>query len=132
MTPSQPCPGPTPTQPMRILVADRNRMGSQLLSESLSHDPRFETVVAASAADLLPIVAARHPHVAVISADLDSGTRKGLQLARNLMILALRPLLPRAQRICCLSSRPGTPMWLLSARTLILVQERGSNSRGTS
>ena len=84
MTPSQPCSGPTPTQPMRILVADRNRMGSQLLSESLSHDPRFETVAAASAADLLPIVAARHPHVAVISADLDSGTRKGLQLARNL------------------------------------------------
>ena len=32
----------------------------------------------------LPIVATRRPHVAVISADLDSGTKKGLQVARNL------------------------------------------------
>ena len=71
-------------QPIRILIADRNRMGSQLLSESLGHDPRFETVAAATAADLLPIVATRHPHVAVISADLDSGTKKGLQVARTL------------------------------------------------
>ena len=84
MAPSQSSPRPTLTQPIRILVADRNRMGSQLLSESLGHDPRFEIVAAATAADLLPIVATRHPHVALISADLDSGTKKGLQVARNL------------------------------------------------
>ena len=84
MTPSQPSLGPTLTQPIRILIADRNRMGSQLLSESLGHDPRFEIVATATAADLLSIVATRHPHVALISADLDSGTKKGLQVARNL------------------------------------------------
>ena len=84
MTPSQPSPVPTLTQPIRILIADRNRMGSQLLSESLGHDPRFEIVAVATAADLLPIVATGHPHVALISADLDSGTKKGLQVARNL------------------------------------------------
>ena len=47
-------------------------------------NPRFEIVAAASAADLLPIVAARTPHVAVISADLDSGTKRGSNVARNL------------------------------------------------
>ena len=84
MTPSQSSPGLTLTRPTRILIADRNRMGSQLLSESLGQDPRFEIVAVATAADLLPIVATGHPHVAVISADLDSGTKKGFQVARNL------------------------------------------------
>ena len=84
MMPSQPLPNPTLTQPIRVLIADRNRMSSQLLSESLGHDPRFETVAVATAADLLPIVATRRPRVALISADLDSGTKKGLQVARNL------------------------------------------------
>ena len=59
-------------------------MGSQLLAESLGRDPRFEIVAVATAADVLPIVATGHPHVALISADLDSGTKKGLQVARNL------------------------------------------------
>ena len=59
-------------------------MGNQLLSESLGHDPRFVVVAVATTADLLPIVATGHPHVALISADLDSGTKKRLQVARNL------------------------------------------------
>ena len=84
MTPSQSSTSSTLTQPTRILIADRNRMASQLLSESLGRDPRFEIVAVATAADLLPIVATQHPHVVLISADLDSGTKKGLQVARNL------------------------------------------------
>ena len=59
-------------------------MGNQLLSESLGHDPRFEIVADANGADLLPIVAARQPHLALISAELNSGAKKGLQLARKL------------------------------------------------
>jgi len=59
-------------------------MGNQLLSESLGHDPRFEVVAVATTADLLPAVATGHPQVALISADLHSGTKKGLQVARNL------------------------------------------------
>ena len=34
-------PGTTPTQIIRILIADRNRMGNQLLAESLGRDPRL-------------------------------------------------------------------------------------------
>jgi two-component system nitrate/nitrite response regulator NarL len=82
--PPQSSPRSTLTQPTRILIADRNRMGSQLLSESLGHDPRFEIVAVATAADLLSMVATGQPHVALISVDLDSGTKKGLQVARNL------------------------------------------------
>jgi len=78
-----PSPGSTPTQRTGILVADRNRMASQLLAESLARDPRFEIVVA-SAADVFSIATTRRPHVALISADLDSDARKGLQIARNL------------------------------------------------
>jgi two-component system nitrate/nitrite response regulator NarL len=84
MTPSLSSPSATLTQRTRIVIVDRNRMGNQLLSESLGHDPRFEVIAVAAAADLLSIVATGHPHVALISADLDSGAKKGLQVARNL------------------------------------------------
>jgi DNA-binding NarL/FixJ family response regulator len=59
-------------------------MESQLLAESLARDPRFEVVAAATAADVLSTVTTRQPGVALISADLHSGTRKGFQIARNL------------------------------------------------
>jgi len=84
MAPSQCSTSSTLPQPTRILIADRDRMGNQLLSESLGHDPRFEVVAVATTADLLPAVATGHPQVALISADLHSGTKKGLQVARNL------------------------------------------------
>src|SRR5450759_4489944 len=74
-----------PAQPIRILIADRNWMGSQLLAESLDRDSRFEVVaVAATGAttDILSAVSARNPDVAVISADFDGGAKKGLQVAR--------------------------------------------------
>ena len=81
---SRSSPNLEPTHAIRILVADRNRMESQLLAESLAHDPRFEIVAVATAADLFSIVTTRQPHAALISADLDSGAKKGLQIARNL------------------------------------------------
>jgi len=74
-----------PAPPIRILIADRNCMGSQLLAESLDRDSRFEAVaVSATAAttDILSAVSARKPDVAVISADFDGGAKKGLRAAR--------------------------------------------------
>ena len=81
---SRSSPNLEPTHAIRILVADRNRMESQLLAESLARDPRFEIVAVATAADVFSIVTTRQPHAALISADLASGTKKGLQIARNL------------------------------------------------
>ena len=46
-------PGSTPTQAIRILIADRNRMGNQLLAESLGRDPHFEIVTAATPGEIL-------------------------------------------------------------------------------
>ncbi|MGB8724021.1 MAG: LuxR C-terminal-related transcriptional regulator [Terriglobales bacterium] len=71
-----------PEQPIRILIADRNRMGSQLLAESLDRDSRFEAVGVLATTDILSAVCARKPDVAVISADFDGGPRRGLQVTR--------------------------------------------------
>ena len=62
-------------------------MGSQLLAESLDRDSRFEAVAltaTAATTDILSEVKARKPTVALISADFESGTKKGLQVARAL------------------------------------------------
>ena len=77
-------PGTTPTQTIRILIADRNRMGNQLLAESLGRDSRFEIVAAAAPADILSIVTNLQPDLALISADFDGAAKKGLQVARTL------------------------------------------------
>lgn len=66
------------------LIADRNRMSSQLLAESLAQHSRFTVAVAATSAEILSLSAARKPNVVVISADLESVARKGLQIARTL------------------------------------------------
>jgi len=75
--------GPRLGQRISLLVADRDRMGSQLLAEALGRDPRFEIVAVAIASDILPI-AARQPDVLLISMESDAGARKGLQVARAL------------------------------------------------
>lgn len=79
------------SKPIRVLVADRTRMGSQLLAESLARDPRFEIVAVTAPAKLLSVAAAEKPEVAVISvADSESDRRTGLQLARTLSALHTR------------------------------------------
>jgi len=77
-------PSSTPTQAVRILIADRNRMGTQLLAESLGRDDRFEAISAPTPANVLPMVADQRPSLALISADFDGAAKKGLQLARTL------------------------------------------------
>jgi two-component system nitrate/nitrite response regulator NarL len=74
---------PQAFQRIRILVADRNRMSSQLLAESLGRDPHFEILAVAAAADIFAI-AAREPDVLLISMEFDAGAKKGLQVARAL------------------------------------------------
>jgi two-component system, NarL family, nitrate/nitrite response regulator NarL len=81
---SQSSPSSIPTQGIRILVADRNRIGNQLLAESLGRDPRFEIVAAATPADILSIVTNLQPDLALISADFEGAAKKGLQVARTL------------------------------------------------
>jgi two-component system nitrate/nitrite response regulator NarL len=79
-----PSPSSTPTQSIRILIADRNRMGNQLLAESLGRDPRFDIVAAVAPAEILPVVTNLQPDLALISADFDGAAKKGLQVARTL------------------------------------------------
>ena len=71
-------------QPICILVADRDRMGSQLLAESLARDPAFEITAVASASDVLPAAVTRRSDVVLISSDVENMPRKGLQVARTL------------------------------------------------
>jgi DNA-binding NarL/FixJ family response regulator len=77
-------PGTTPTQIIRILIADRNRISNQLLAESLGRDPRFDIVAAAAPAEILSVVTQLQPDLALISADFDGAAKKGLQVARTL------------------------------------------------
>ena len=81
---SQPISGPQPLKPIRVFVADRNRMGSQLLSESLGRDPRFEITGVAAATDVLALAGSIKADVAIVSLDTDSSSKKGLQVARSL------------------------------------------------
>ena len=70
--------------PIPIFIADRNAMNSQLLAESLGRDPRFEVAAVTSAPNILSILPPKKPGVAVISAELESGPTKGMQLARSI------------------------------------------------
>ena len=79
-----PSPSSTPTHIIRILIADRNRMGNQLLAESLGRDLRFDIVAAAAPAEILSVVTNLQPDLALISADFDGAAKKGLQVARTL------------------------------------------------
>jgi two-component system nitrate/nitrite response regulator NarL len=80
----QSSPSSTPRHAIRILIADRNRMGNQLLAESLGRDPRFEIVSAAAPANILSMVTKLQPDLVLISADFEGATKKGLQVARTL------------------------------------------------
>jgi two-component system nitrate/nitrite response regulator NarL len=77
------CPSSKSSIPIRVFVADRNHMGSQLLAESLGRDPRFEIAGIAAMAELPSLAGSCKADVALISVDSDSATRKGLQVART-------------------------------------------------
>jgi two-component system, NarL family, nitrate/nitrite response regulator NarL len=71
-------------QQIRVLIAERDRMASQLLAESLERDSRFQVVAVPPVAEVVSVAALRKPDVAVISADFISNARKGLQIAHSL------------------------------------------------
>ena len=79
----QSSPSLSPTQSIRILIADRNRMGNQLLAESLGRDPRFEVVAAAAPTEILSVVTNLQPDLALISADFDGAAKKGSASRQN-------------------------------------------------
>jgi two-component system, NarL family, nitrate/nitrite response regulator NarL len=72
-------------QPIRIVIADRDRMGSQLLAESLGRHKKFEVSAAGVAGDLF-LQVPRPPHVAVISTEFNTGTKRGLQVTHGLRL----------------------------------------------
>jgi two-component system, NarL family, nitrate/nitrite response regulator NarL len=76
-----------PTRPSRrikALIADRNCMASQLLAGSLAQDSQLNVSIAGTAAEIVSVSGSFGPDVVVISADLESVPRKGLQAARRL------------------------------------------------
>src|ERR1700680_1554295 len=73
-----------PSKRIRVLVADRSPMNSQLLAESLGRNSGFEITGTAVAKEVLSLVSLYKTDVAVISVELDGATQKGLQIARSL------------------------------------------------
>ena len=69
---------------IRILVADRIPMNSQLLAESLGRHPGFEITGTATPEKILPLVPLHKIDVAVIGVEFDGVTKKGLHIARVL------------------------------------------------
>jgi two-component system nitrate/nitrite response regulator NarL len=70
------------TTELRVFVADRNRMSSQLLADSLSKIACFKVSSVAPASDIVSISKNGKADVAVVSGELESGPTHGIQLAR--------------------------------------------------
>jgi len=71
-------------RPIRVVVAEGTRMGSQLISDALTGDPRFMvTGVCASSREVLESVGTFPPDVVLISVTLDEEPLKGFELARQ-------------------------------------------------
>ena len=75
---------PENTQQIRVLIAERDRMASQLLAESLERDPRYQVVATPPVNELLSVATLCKPDVAVISYNLGTNSGKGLQIVRTL------------------------------------------------
>jgi two-component system nitrate/nitrite response regulator NarL len=73
-------------QQIRVAIAERDRMSSQLLAESLERDSQFRVVALPSIEELVSVATTRKPDVAVISADFAPRIKKGLQVARVLSV----------------------------------------------
>ncbi len=67
-----------------VLIADRSRMASRLLSDLLSRKPHFNVIAALVPSEVLAAVAGHPPEIVVLSADVDEGPAKGVEIAREL------------------------------------------------
>jgi DNA-binding NarL/FixJ family response regulator len=86
--------------PIRVVVADGTRMGSQLISDALKEDSRFAVVgVCAGSQELMEIMAAGTLDVLLVNVSLDEQPMKGFEVARQ-----LRASNPEAKVILMLDS----------------------------
>lgn len=70
---------------IRVIIADNNPMGAQLLADALRRSHRFGTILTANrASDFLATVAGQAPDVALISADFEDDAIRGFKLAQEL------------------------------------------------
>jgi two-component system, NarL family, nitrate/nitrite response regulator NarL len=77
---------PVPGNPdkIRVLAADRTRMGSQLLAEALAQDPEFEvTGIEPKGLSILEAVSQKKPHVVLVSSALEESPALGFELTRQ-------------------------------------------------
>ena len=70
---------------IRTLIADKTRMGSQLLREVLRRDQSIDVIASTVGySEALACVGTQKPDVAVISAELDEDEQKGLELCQEI------------------------------------------------
>src|ERR1700691_4717252 len=70
---------------IRVLAADRTRMRSQLLAESLSQDRQFDvTGIDRKSSFILEAIAQKKPHVVLLSSMLEDSAHAGLEVARKM------------------------------------------------
>jgi len=70
--------------PIRVLVADTTRMGTQLILEALRQDQRFNVVgVLAASKEFSAAVSDFKPHTAIIGTTAGGDVRKGFDLLRH-------------------------------------------------
>jgi DNA-binding NarL/FixJ family response regulator len=68
---------------VRILICDRSRLSTHLLSECLSHNPRYE-IMTSEGEEVVSSAFSERPDLAVLSADIDGAAKTGLQIVRAL------------------------------------------------
>ncbi len=74
-----------PQQPIRVLVADSTRMGTQLLSDAVERDRRCKVVDSVvTSADALRAIAKQHTDVALVGTNLDQTPFRGFDAVREL------------------------------------------------
>ena len=72
---------------IRVAIAERTQMSTNLLAKVLARSTRFHIVAAVLPAELLEVVRQAQPEVAIISADTDAGPTKGVEVVRQLRAL---------------------------------------------
>jgi DNA-binding NarL/FixJ family response regulator len=76
---------PDSATPIRVLVADRTRMNSQLLAHTLARDPAFHvTETEPNETAILAAVGTENPDVILLSSTLETNCTHGSQVARRL------------------------------------------------
>jgi two-component system nitrate/nitrite response regulator NarL len=86
--------------PIRVLVADRTRMNSQLLADAVARDKAFRVIEAEpSEAAILAAASSESPDVVLLSSVLEDSPTLGFQVARH-----LRTAYPRIRTVMLLDA----------------------------